>query len=83
MDAVESFHETAESVAIHDHENDQEGDDVEEASASPTTSAAGDTSQGERKPHRRRGRRGGRRNRPGNRGPRDGSGGPPNNNPPE
>jgi cell fate regulator YaaT (PSP1 superfamily) len=83
MDAVESFHETAESVAIHDHENDEEGDDVEEASASPTTSAAGDTSQGERKPHRRRGRRGGRRNRPGNRGPRDGSGGPPNNNPPE
>jgi cell fate regulator YaaT (PSP1 superfamily) len=31
----------------------------------------------ERRPHRRRGRRGGRRNRPGGRGPRDGSSGPP------
>lgn len=39
------------------------------------TEAGGDAK--DRRPHRRRGRRGGRRNRPGGRGPRDGSSEPP------
>src|SRR3569833_2217901 len=70
----------------HDHDHDydvDEGDD--DVSGTPTASgdvvtatAGAEGDKGERKPHRRRGRRGGRRNRPGNRGPRDGSQPPAN-----
>lgn len=55
-----------------------DGDEgVDAAASSPRPEGAPGTI-GERKPHRRRGRRGGRRNRPGNRGPRDGDNGSTN-----
>jgi cell fate regulator YaaT (PSP1 superfamily) len=60
---------------------DADADDVDDEDDAPSsdTPAAGDGEEqkGEKRPHRRRGRRGGRRNRPGGgRGPRDGSGPP-------
>jgi cell fate regulator YaaT (PSP1 superfamily) len=62
-------------------EVDVDGDDEDDAPTSePATTddtpdaATADGDQKEKRPHRRRGRRGGRRNRPGGRGPRDGSG---------
>jgi hypothetical protein len=75
------------TATVDEHEDDRvdeielepadEADDVppvvlKSAQAGPVPGegvSVGET--GARKPHRRRGRRGGRRNRPGNRGPRD------------
>jgi len=56
---------------------DEETLDLEPEAVEPTRDAEAEAPDpgetGERRPHRRRGRRGGRRNRPGNRGPRGGT----------
>ena len=62
-------------VAIDEDAVEEESSDepmAEENGASETTNVPAE--QKEKRPHRRRGRRGGRRNRPGGRGPRDASG---------
>ena len=48
-------------------------DDVAESAEAESNTQPTDDASRERRPHRRRGRRGGRRNRPGGRGPRDGA----------
>jgi cell fate regulator YaaT (PSP1 superfamily) len=63
-----------ESQSSDDDDDDDSSDASDEQSAAPST-VVGEGEKSDRKPHRRRGRRGGRRNRPGNRGPRDGSNG--------
>jgi cell fate regulator YaaT (PSP1 superfamily) len=56
-----------------DDERESEPDDSNETETTAQGEAAASGDQRERRPHRRRGRRGGRRNRPGYRGPKDGS----------
>jgi cell fate regulator YaaT (PSP1 superfamily) len=78
--AVTIEEEIAVDVDVED-DADVEGDQEDAAPASESApageapdAATADDDQKEKRPHRRRGRRGGRRNRPGGRGPRDGSG---------
>ena len=69
--------EDAMDIAPDADADDLDDDDDEAPSADAQASAGSDDQKGEKRPHRRRGRRGGRRNRPGGgRGPRDGSGPP-------
>jgi len=65
---------------VTDAEEEGEASAPEENGGGEPTPAASE--QKEKRPHRRRGRRGGRRNRQGGRGPRDGSGPPDSSSPP-